>query len=307
MGASAGSIRMKHHEDKQYRVSDLIEANHIIKELKNTKNTVIKISPLKLEEIVWGASSLNHSDGKGQGGFAVELASRGFTDGKMAAFNMLHWASKRTRRCVRSSLGSEVMALDDGCAECEWLRATWYDMLDRTNMIRDNSRYGPDEMVAMVGHLGPMSRETPTELVVDAKGLYDHLHTPAAMAGPHERRTLMYFKMMAHSVRCLRGQVRWILGDIMCSHRLTKGTDQATLTRWAMSNGKCGVTEEAVMSILKELSTTTAKYDKVSTKGAKKVSRTAHAQLALTSTQVITEFGGCDCDSVLCPRGFSTA
>lgn len=68
VGASSAMITMKHHEDKQYRVSDLIEANKVIQELKGTKGTVIRINPLDLEKIVWvvvsDASSFNHSDGK---------------------------------------------------------------------------------------------------------------------------------------------------------------------------------------------------------------------------------------------------
>lgn len=45
VGASAAMFTMKHHKDKQHRISDTIEANSVIKELKNAKSTVIKISP----------------------------------------------------------------------------------------------------------------------------------------------------------------------------------------------------------------------------------------------------------------------
>lgn len=238
-GASAAMITMKHHEDKQFRVSDLIDANHVIKELKNTQDIVAKVSPLELGHIVWviisDALSLKHSDGKSQGGCTgagqsgvhrwqggdVQHAAMGIESYSevrtVIAWQRGHGVGRRARK-VRVASG---YVLGTRC----WAGRLCSDITEGTDMTR------PWQWFAAA----PMSVESPTELVVDAKGLYDHLHRPAATAGSHERRTSLDIKMMTRSVRCLRSKVRWIHGDIMLSDCLTKRTGQATLMRWAMS------------------------------------------------------------------------
>lgn len=88
------------------------------------------------------------------------------------------------------------------------------------------------------------------------------MHRPAATARSHQRRTLVEIKMAAHSVKCLGGQVRWVPGELVLSDCLTERAGQATLMRSAMSQGKYGITEEAIMTILKDLATTSKKYNR---------------------------------------------
>lgn len=219
--------------------------------------------------VVSGASSLNHSDGKTQGGFTVAVANEEFAEGKA--------------RWPRSTCyGGHRSGFAGVCYRRRWAARPWPWATDApsangsvplgTRCWTDHDPGSQPIRARCHGSNGATSRassrEAPTEWVVGAKGLYDNLHRDAAAAGSHERRMLVDIKVMAHSVRCLRGQVRWIPGEIMLSDCLTKRADQATLMRWVMPHRKYGVTEEAVMSILKELSTTMAKYDKVSAKWA---------------------------------------
>ena len=160
--------------------------------------------------MVSGASSLNHDDGKSQGGFIVAITDQGFVNGDLCAFNMIRWGSRRLRRCVRASLGSETLALDDGLSEAEWMRALWAEAMDPRTCVREDTLYGEWDTVAVVRHLGPKDSDPPTAMVVDAKGLYDHLARPAASGGSHEKRTMVDIKVMTQSVAALKGQVMWI-------------------------------------------------------------------------------------------------
>ena len=74
-GAGAALITLKVHEDREYRVSDLIEANKVVNELKATAEAFMLIRPVPLEHMAWAvvsdASSLNLPDGRSQGGFLI--------------------------------------------------------------------------------------------------------------------------------------------------------------------------------------------------------------------------------------------
>ena len=258
-GAGAALVTLKVHEDREYRVSDLVEANKVINELKATADAFILIRPVPLEHLAWAvvsdASSLNLPDGRSQGGFLIGITTKNFLDGELDTFDIVKWASKRVRRTVRASLGSEALALDDGLAEVEWLRATWSEMMDPTMNMRDDTLYGKWDTVAVVRHLGAPGSEPPTAMVVDAKGLFDHLARPSATAGSHERRTLVDIKVMTHSVKIVNGKIRWVPGEIMASDALTKRLGNGALLRHVMVTGTYGISEKAMKMILAELGT----------------------------------------------------
>ncbi len=257
--AAAAMVCIKMHPDKEYHVSDILAANKLIGELKGTAAASILLRPLPLEEIVWAvvsdASSINLPDGRSQGGFSVALTTRPFLDGKVVDFDLVRWCSRRVRRCVRASLGSEALALDDGLAEAEWLRATWAEMVDPSVCLRDETLYGNGETAVVVRHVGPVDLDPPTAMVTDAKGLFDHLSRPSATAGAHERRTLVDIKVMAHSIRLLKGIVKWVPAEIMISDPLTKRTGNGALMRHVMSTARFGVSQAAMREILEGLGT----------------------------------------------------
>ena len=43
--------------------------------------------------------------------------------GKLSPLSLICWKSHKLRQTVKASLGSEALAMDDGMAELEWLRA----------------------------------------------------------------------------------------------------------------------------------------------------------------------------------------
>ena len=107
----------------------------------------------------------------------------------------------------------------------------------------------------MVRRLGPAEREPPTAMVVDAKGLYDHLSRPSATAGSHEKRTLVDIKVMSHSVRLIKGLVKWVAGKIVISDSLTKKNGNGGLMRHVMGTGVFGISERAMREILENIGT----------------------------------------------------
>ena len=81
---------------------------------------------------------------------------------------------------MKASLGSEALAMDDGLAELEWVRAMFTEVVIPNSTVLDGTRFGDDESVAIVRQIDPSDV---TLLVTDARALYDVFHHRSGSAG----------------------------------------------------------------------------------------------------------------------------
>ena len=122
------------------KIKHVTAVNKTIAELKRTSDCYLRIMPIPLQNGMWisvSDASVAHVSEKSQGGFVVK-------DGALAMFSIICCRSHRPRRVVKASLGSEALAMDDGLAELEWLRAMFAESCAENSTICDGSRFGPD-------------------------------------------------------------------------------------------------------------------------------------------------------------------
>ena len=73
--------------------------------------------------MVFSDASVGNEGDKSQGGFLIAYAEEKIMNGELARLSLNSWKSHRLRRAVKASLGSEALAMDDGLAELEWIKA----------------------------------------------------------------------------------------------------------------------------------------------------------------------------------------
>ena len=197
------------------------------------------------------ASLANLEDGKSQGGYVVAATDTNLALGEAAPFSLITWKSKKVRRVVKASLGSEAQALDDALGELEWVRAIWSEMTDpRANLSEPTLRYGPGESVVVVRRLG---EELPSYSTIDARGLYDHLARPSGSTGSSsDRRTKVDIGVICESLRSVSGSVHWLPNQIMIADCLTKKSGNTALMRFIMEKSLFAIRAESVQRLLQE-------------------------------------------------------
>ena len=134
-------------------VRNIKHINKAILELHNTSETFLRILPIKLSEGVWmvfSDASVGNEGDKSQGGFLIAYAEDRITKGELAKISINSWKSHRLRRAVKASLGSEALAMDDGLAELEWIKALFCEIVVPGTCVSDGTRYGDDETVTVV-------------------------------------------------------------------------------------------------------------------------------------------------------------
>ena len=210
--------------------------NKTIAELKKTSDCYLRIMPIALSEGMWlavsDASVANDSE-KSQGGFVVAFAEKGIKDGKLAMFSINCWRSHRLKRVVKASLGSEALAMDDGLAELEWLRAMFAESCVANSTVCDGSRFGPGLDSIMIVR---QQDDAESILVTDARALYDLFHRRSGAAGLC-RRAQIDVAVLAASAQTLQALVYWIPGTFMLADCLTKRVGNASLMRRVMLLG----------------------------------------------------------------------
>ncbi|CAE7348803.1 RE1, partial [Symbiodinium necroappetens] len=211
--------------------------NKTIAELKKTSDCYLRIMPIDLSEGMWMAvsdASVANDSEKSQGGFVVAFAEKTIKDGKLAMFSINCWRSHRLKRVVKASLGSEALAMDDGLAELEWLRAMFAESCVANSTICDGSRFGPGLDSIMIVR---QQDDAESILVTDARALYDPCHRRSGAAGLC-RRAQIDVAVLAASAQTLQALVFWVPGTFMLADCLTKRVGNASLMRKVMLSGQ---------------------------------------------------------------------
>ena len=237
--AAASTMTMSWGSDGP-TIKDVKAANKVISELKRTPDYYLRILPVSLNTGLWvliSDASVANDHVKSQGGFLVGFADGEILQGDLVNFSINSWRSHRLRRVVKASLGSEALAMDDGLAELEWVKAMYAELVIPGSTISDGSRYGPDQTIAVVRQVDPSEESI---LVTDARALYDLFHRRSGAAGLC-RRAQIDVSVLAESARVLKATVHWLPGNFMVSDCLTKRLGNSALMRKVMLHGKYAI------------------------------------------------------------------
>ena len=230
------------------KVKHLKACNKTIQELKNTSSTRLRVLPIPLEEGIWmvftDASVGNLEGDKSQGGFLVAFVDKAIMEGGIGRISINSWKSHRLRRAVKSSLGSEALAMDDGLAELEWTKALFCEAVIPGTCVNDGTRYGDDETIAVVR----VRDEEEGAAVTDARALYDLFHRRSGSAGLC-RRAQLDVAVMSKSAELLKTTVYWLPGQYMIADCLTKRLGNSSLLRAVMAMAQYGLTKAALSSL----------------------------------------------------------
>ena len=183
----------------------------------------------------------NLEGNKSQRGFLVAFADKSIMMGKTGRLSINSWKSHRFRRAVKSSLGSEALAMDDGLAELEWTKALFCEAVIPGTCVNDGTRYGEDETIAVVR----VRDEDEGAAVTDARALYDLFHRRSGSAGLC-RRAQLDVAVMSKSAELLRTTVHWLPGQYMIADCLTKRLGNSSLLRAVMETAEYGLTKSAL-------------------------------------------------------------
>ena len=121
-------------------VRKIKQINRAVQELHNTSEAFIRTLPIKLSEGVWmvfSDASVGNAGDKSQGGFLIAYAEDKIMKGELAKISINSWKSHRLRRAVKASLGSEALAMDDGLAELEWIKALFCEIVVPGTCVRE--------------------------------------------------------------------------------------------------------------------------------------------------------------------------
>ncbi|CAE7558955.1 iscS [Symbiodinium pilosum] len=222
--------------------------NKAIAELKNTSDTRLRILPIPLQSGIWMVftdASLGNAEGdKSQGGFLLAFVDKEIIDGQIGRLSINSWKSHRLRRAVKASLGAEALALDDGLAELEWVKALYCEIAIPGTCVNDGSRYGDDETVAVIR----VKDEEDSMAVTDARALYDLWHRRSGAAGLC-RRAQLDVAVMRKSAEVLKTKLYWLPGEYMVADALTKRLGNSSLLRWGMATCQFAVTKTALSKL----------------------------------------------------------
>ena len=222
--------------------------NKTINELKKTATVYLRILPSDLNKGIWMSisdASVGNDAEKSQGGFIIAYADREIMNGGLQSFSINSWKSHRVRRVVKASLGSEALAMDDGLAELEWVKAMFTEVVIPNSTVSDGTRFGVDESAVVVRQQDP---DENTILVTDARALYDLFHRRSGAAGLC-RRAQIHVSVMAASAKALRAEVHWLPGVHMLADCLTKRLGNAALMRRVLGLGRYAIKEDGLLAL----------------------------------------------------------
>jgi len=144
-------------------VKDLLDANRLLTETKQHKDTKITIKSIPLEDIRFvsfsDAAFANRANSQSQKGCLILAASKSIGEWKASDVSPLIWYSRKIARVVASTLASEAYALSGSVDLLSWLRVQWSWLCQPSHEWKNPEKCLADSPEAYA--------------VVDCKSLYD--------------------------------------------------------------------------------------------------------------------------------------
>ncbi|CAJ1336414.1 unnamed protein product, partial [Effrenium voratum] len=132
-GDLAADTSLLQKSPQELTVQDLLSVNKVLKYVKATANTFIKVNPIPVEELVfvaYGDSGWANAPGnKSQGGLAI-LATDKRALHETRAASLLEWKSYRHQRVLRSTLAAEAASLDRAHDVGMYMACSFSEMTD---------------------------------------------------------------------------------------------------------------------------------------------------------------------------------
>ena len=207
-------------------ISDLLEANRILQEAKQTKETKIVIKSIPLEDLRFvsfsDASFATRSKSQSQKGCLILAASKQIGEWQASDVSPLMWYSRKIARVVASTLASETYALSGAIDLLGWLRLHWMWMCEPSNLWKQ-----PEQALRLASE---------AYAVVDCKSLFDLLQK-TTIPQCQEYRTMLEALVIKDRVK--EGIiVKWVHSAAQLADTLTKVMDGSNF-RSFLEKGKC--------------------------------------------------------------------
>ena len=208
------------------KVKDLLEANKILHEAKNTKHTKIVIKDIPLQDLRFvsfsDASFATRAKAQSQKGCLILAASKQIGEWCASDISPLVWYSRKIARVVGSTLASETYALSGSIDLLSWIRLQWSWM----NHPSDDWKQ-PDTA---------LSKCSEAYAVVDCKSLYD-LIQKTTIPQCQEYRTMLEALIIKDRIK--EGVIiKWVHSAAQLADVLTKVMDCSTFRNF-LAKGKC--------------------------------------------------------------------
>ena len=215
----------------QAKVSDLLEANKVLREAKDFGHTTIMVRPIPIGEITFAsfgdASFASSTQLKAQQGLFVMACTEKLQQNQTSDFSPIAWNTKQIGRVVRSTLSAEAYAMSTSLDKLNWISCMWGYIVD--------PKFCWQKPEASLKTLRKAL------LITDCKSLFD-LVTKLATPNCQEWRTtveVMLIKQQAQD----NAECRWVSTAIMLADCLTKNMDSQFL-RKVLSLGRFRIYDE---------------------------------------------------------------
>ena len=208
------------------KIQDLLDANKLLHEAKNHKETKIVIKSIPLSDIRFvsfsDASFATRANSQSQKGCLIMAASKQIGNWQASDASPLIWYSKKISRVVASTLASEAYALSGSVDLLSWVRIHWSWICQP----HDNWKR-PEQCL----------KQCPEAYaVVDCKSLYD-LIQKTTVPSCQEYRTMLEALIIKDRIK--EGiLIKWVHSAAQLADSLTKCMDNTTLRQF-LAAGRC--------------------------------------------------------------------
>ena len=245
------SSRLSHLQSaiNKATVSTLIDANKILHEAKQHKDTTIRIQPIEYEQIRFLAfSDASFSSPKQPDSHTGMIIMTTHAKNVQCPVNPISWGCKKIQKVVVSTLSAETMSLSSTLDQLSWLRLFWGWMQNPTinwKQSKETLEKLPQTFAAPT-----LKNISESIAVTDCKSLYD-LVSRTAQPNCQEYRT----QLQARAIKDMMSEgiaLRWAHTGAQVADALTKVMQTAFL-RQTLSLGQYRLHDES--QVLKERAT----------------------------------------------------
>ena len=212
-------------------IEDLIEANKLVGLIKDYAHITIRYKSIPLEKgvmlLATDASWANGSDLRSQAAHVILFGDDRLQHEQWSDVTPLRWRSFKLERHTQSTLGSELMSLARGIAECDWMRSLFaearfpeYD-LAQDQLFREKIK---------------------TIITIDNKPIYDHTQGDGIVV--KDKRLAIDMLLVRRDIRRHNMILRWVDTRQMIADSLTKSSADAGFLRFVLKHGEYIVVAE---------------------------------------------------------------
>ena len=213
-------------------VADLIEANRLVGLIRDHAKMSVTFKSISLDQAVFllatDASWANGEDLRSQGGHVIMLADASLEQEAWASVSPLRWRSFKLERHTQPTLGSELMSLARGIAECDWLRSLLAEALHMEHDLKRDKELRENFKVIVT---------------VDNKPIYDHTHGDGIVV--RDKRMAIDMLLVRRDFRENNMVLRWVDTRQMLAYCLTKTSADPNFLRFVFKHREFIVVKES--------------------------------------------------------------